>query len=221
MDADVAIVSVGGGLSYGVLGASHHATEDIAVMRAMPNMKVIAPNDAIETKLAVRGIIKSGGPAYLRLDRGSEINVHPSENIDFELGKSIRLKPGKDVAIIATGGLLGMAMNSAQILEESLDISCAVISMHTIKPIDSEAINKLCKEVPLIVTLEEHSLVGGLGSAVAEVIVDSGIQGAVLKRIALPSNFIRTVGSQSYLREINGITDKSVVEQIRSYVNSK
>ena len=156
------------GLSDSYDGASHHAITDIALMRAIPNMTVISVSDAVETEKAVFAAAKHEGPVYLRLSR-AEAPVFYDESIDFEIGKGITVKEGKDVTIIATGTILHKAIEAAKLLEKE-NISARVIDSHTIKPIDKDLIISCAKDTGAIVTVEEHSIYGGLGSAVSEVL---------------------------------------------------
>lgn len=156
------------GLSDSYDGASHHAITDIALMRAIPNMTVISVSDAVETEKAVFAVAKHEGPVYLRLSR-AEAPVFYDESIDFEIGKGITVKEGKDVTIIATGTILHKAIEAAKLLEKE-NISAKVIDIHTIQPIDKDLIISCAKNTGAIVTVEEHSIYGGLGSAVSEVL---------------------------------------------------
>lgn len=158
------------GLSDSYDGASHHAITDIALMRAIPNMTVISVSDAVETKKAVFAAAKHEGPVYLRLSR-AEAPVIYDESINFEIGKGITVKDGKDVTIIATGTILHKAIEAAKLLEKE-NISARVIDIHTIKPIDKGLIISCAKDTGAIVTVEEHSIYGGLGSAVSEVLAE-------------------------------------------------
>lgn len=210
--ANVKIVSVGAGVAYGSLGMSHHATEDMAVMRALPEMRVVAPADPVETILAARAIAETEGPFYLRLGKAGEAVIHPGK-IDFKLGRAIQLRPGKDAAIIACGSVLQVCVKAAEILAAE-GISARVLSMHTIKPIDREAVLSAATETRAIVTVEEHNVVGGLGSAVAEVLSESRAH-PPLCRIGVPDIFCRRAGSQAFLREECGITADAIAKAVR------
>src|ERR1700758_2544904 len=170
--ANVKIVAVGGGFAYGALGMTHHAVEDLAILRALPEMTVVAPGDPVETGAAVHAIAARPGPCYLRLGRAGEPVVHPAP-IKFEIGKAIRLREGHDVTIISTGGMLATVMEVANALMVR-GLETRVLSMHTLKPLDIESILTAIRETRALLTLEEHSIVGGLGSAVAEVLSESG-----------------------------------------------
>lgn len=198
-DANVKIVAVGGGMAYGSLGMTHHATEDLAIMRAMPNMVVLAPNDPVEAKLATRAAIEHRGPVYLRLGKQGEKRVHATDP-EFRIGKSIRMREGEDATLIVTGGLLQNAMEAADLLGAK-GIQAAVISAPSVKPFDPEPLNT---STPVF-TIEEHSIIGGLGSAVAEIVAESGAK-ITFKRIGLPGEqFSSKVGDQDYLRREFGL----------------
>lgn len=217
-DANVKIVSVGGGLAYGSLGMSHHATEDIAIMRALPNMVVVAPNDPIESSLATRAVVAYDGPCYLRLGRAGEPTIHRS-NIDFRIGKAIQVREGSDLTMLVTGGLLGNALRVADALSER-NISARVLSVHTVKPLDTEAVLDAARETNAVFTIEEHSVVGGLGGAVAELLLEAGERPAKFKRIGLNGNFSSKVGNQDYLRTQYGLDAAGILTTITSTLES-
>ena len=216
--ANVKIVSVGGGLSYGQLGATHHATEDLAVMRALPGMTVIAPADPVETALAVRAAYEHPDPVYLRLNRAGDPVVHRTAP-EFRLGQAISVRSGNDVTLIACGGIVPNALAAAEVLAAE-GIECSVLSMHTLKPIDAAAVLQAASETGLIITIEEHSIVGGLGSAVSEVLTEAGGLGARLSRLALPDAFSHLVGSQDYLRGAHGLSADGIAEHIKARLGS-
>jgi len=212
-EANVTAVSVGGGFCYGALGMTHHGTEDLAIMRSLPYMKVIAPADPIETKAATAYLAKGVGPAFLRLGRAGEPVVH-EKPIEWELGKALTVKDGDDITIMATGGMVKSVLSAANRLQED-GISTRVISMHTLKPMDKSAIEKSARETKLIVTVEEHSLIGGLGSAVAEVLCELDVS-VRFHRIGLPSEFTKHVGGQDYLRDVYGLSEPKLYQTILS-----
>ncbi len=212
--ANVKIVAVGGGFAYGSLGMTHHATEDLAIMRALPEMVVVAPGDPVEAAAATRALAAHPGPCYLRLGRAGELAVHRSD-IDFQLGKAIRLRNGEDVTIISTGGLLQTAAKVAESLAASR-IQARVLSMHTVKPLDSEAVLSAARETRAIATLEEHSVIGGLGGAVAETLAEYGGAQVPFRRFGLPSAFSSRVGCQEYLLTQSGLSVESIASAIQS-----
>jgi len=210
-NANVKIISIGAGFMYGGLGATHHATEDIAIMRALPNMVVISPADGIDTELATRAIVEWNGPCYLRLGKDHGIQKEP---YTFKIGKARTVRSGKDITLISTGNMLKEALEVADELKKQ-KISARVINMHTVKPIDKAAIKKAAQETKGIVTIEEHSVIGGLGSAVAESLAESGVQ-AKLKIIGIPDTFSKYVGDEEFLKEKYGLTIESILAQSKN-----
>jgi len=213
-NASVKIVAVGGGFSYGAQGMTHHATEDLAVMRALPNMTVVAPGDPMETSLATRALIEWSGPCYLRLGKAQEPAVHKTSP-NFQIGKAIVVREGSDATLIATGGMLYNATQAAEQLAQQ-GIQAHVLSMHTLKPLDTEAVLAAAQETKAIVTVEEHSVIGGLGSAVAEVLAESGNSQITFKRMGIKDTFCLEVGSQEYLRAIYGLSVEGIVKVVQS-----
>ena len=208
--ANVKIVAVGGGLAYGSLGFTHHATEDLAIMRTLPEMDVVAPGDPIETALVTRAIAARPGPGYLRLGKAGEAVVH-SGTPAFDFGEAIVLTRGSDVTFISTGGVLSTVVEAASVLRDR-GVSTGVVSMPIVKPFDTEVVRLLADECPLIVTVEEHTIVGGLGSAVSEVLAEQGRRRATLKRVGLPDGFCREIGTQEYLRNRAGLSVEQIVQ---------
>ncbi|OFW11081.1 MAG: transketolase [Acidobacteria bacterium RIFCSPLOWO2_02_FULL_59_13] len=211
-NANVKIVAVGGGFAYGSLGMTHHATEDLAIMRALPGIVVVAPGDPVEVEQATRAIAAHRGPCYLRLGRAGEAVVHRSP-MEFRLGRAIRVRDGGDLTLISTGGLLEMAVGVAERLAAQR-VQARVLSMHTLKPLDADAVVSAARETGAIVTLEEHSVIGGLGSAVAEVLAESETARVPFKRIGLPSAFATHVGSQEYLRARHAISTEEILRSV-------
>jgi transketolase len=216
-NANVISVAVGGGLCYGALGMTHFATEDIAIMRTLPNMSVVAPGDPLEVASATQYLGAGIGPAYLRLGKGGEPVVHQSP-ICWEFGKAIEVCPGCDLTLIATGGMLATAMDISNILKTNRGISTQVISMHTLKPFDEEVVLRAAKDTKRIVTLEEHSLLGGLGSMVAEVLAEKGPSDVLFRRFGLLSEFTAHVGSQKYLLKTLGLDSETLAKQIETLI---
>jgi transketolase len=210
---DVKIVGVGSGMTYGQLGPTHHSIEDIAIMRALPNMTVLCPGDPKETVEATRQAAKLKGPVYLRLGKKGEPPVH-TKRPKFELGKALTITNGKDCTIIATGNMLKTAVDVANELIQN-KINARVISMHTIKPIDATAIKKAARDTEAIFTLEEHNIIGGLGSAVAEVVANSGIK-CLFHRFGINDIFPVTAGSQNFLRDKFGLSVGNIHKVIKN-----
>ncbi len=208
----VVIVGVGAGLSYAGLGATHHSFEDIAIMRALPNMHVVCPADAVETRLSLQKAMELTSPVYLRLGKKNEPVIHDRDP-EFEIGKGIVLKKGKDVCLLGCGTILPVVCEAAQELE-SRGIIPQVVSMHTVKPLDSQLLAAVFNEFDLICTIEEHSLMGGFGSAVAEWVVDHLIQGKRLLRFGIKDEFMHSTGNIDNARKMTNLTCDDIVKGI-------
>jgi transketolase len=207
-EANVKIVCVGGGFAYGPMGMTHHAIEDLAVMRATPGLMVVAPGDPVETRAATRAMVAYTGPCYLRLGKAGEPTVHPGP-IDFQLGKAIRFREGSDATLISTGGMLNTASKvAARLANQGVEIR--VLSMHTLKPLDETAVLAAARETRAVATLEEHSINGGLGSAVAELLAETADVKVPFKRIGMPPIFSPYIGSQEYMLQKHGLDEESV-----------
>jgi transketolase len=202
--ANVKIVAVGGGLGYGSLGMTHHATEDLAILRVLPGMTVVAPGDPAEAEGATRAVAEHPGPCYLRLGRVGERRIHGPE-LNFQLGKAILVRPGNDLTLISTGGILEVCVDAAEQLARR-GIEARLLSMPTVKPLDDQAVIAAARETRAVITVEEHSVIGGLGGAVAELLAEKREVHAPLLRLGLPSAFLPMAGSQEYLREQLGLT---------------
>lgn len=216
-EADVKVVAVGGGFSYGPLGISHHATEDLSIMRSLPNMTVVAPGDQWEAREATKALTVTPGTCYLRLDK-SPAPATARKNEVFRIGEARTVREGNDITLIATGGILGAALEAADSLVEQ-GIACRVLSMHTIKPFDTEAVLRACRETGGIVTVEEHTIHGGLGSLVAETCLDAGVRPNAFRRIGLRAGFSSIVGAQEYLRREYGMDPKSIAKAVAELVS--
>jgi transketolase len=211
-EANVKVVGVGGGYAYGSLGYTHHGVEDLAIMRALPGLTVVAPGDPAEARLATRAIAARPGPCYLRLGKANEPKVHASPP-DFVLGRALTVRPGSDVTLISTGGMLKECVDTAERLAAD-GIDARVISMPTLKPIDVQTIIRAAHETGAIVTAEEHSISGGLGSAVAEVLAESHAH-ARFRRFGAADQLQRAVGSQAHMRRLAGDLHAVVVALLR------
>jgi transketolase len=215
---NINIMCMGAGFSYGALGMSHHATEDIAIMRALPEMTVISPSTEEEAYFATINMAKYKGVCYLRLDK-SKVKNSQGLVTDFEIGKGSILKDGTDYTIIACGGITEEALSAAHILDQK-GIGCKVISMHTIKPIDKSLIKKCAEDTKGVITLEEGNITGGLGSAVLEIFSELNVFPKKIKRLGIHDNYISIVGSQEYLRDAVGISKKFIVDSILEWDES-
>ncbi|RLB83498.1 MAG: transketolase [Deltaproteobacteria bacterium] len=207
----VTIVGVGGGLCYAANGATHHACEDIASLRILPNMTVICPGDAWEVRLALRAAIKHKGPVYIRLGKKGEPVVH-EQVPDFAIGKGIIVREGSEVCLFSTGNILPLAIQASEELGKK-GISAQVVSLHTVKPIDENLLSEAFSEFSIVVTVEEHSLFGGLGGSVAEWLADHPHQKAGLVRIGTDDKFLHEAGGQDYARLCFGLTPETIAEK--------
>lgn len=208
---NVKIGATHAGISVGEDGGSHQAVEDISLMRSLPNMTVINPADSVEARAAVKAAIEHDGPVYLRFGRLATPVIYDENDYTFELGKGKQLRDGNDVAIIATGLMVPEALDAAQTLAAE-GIEARVIDIHTIKPIDKDIIIKAAKETPFIVTAEEHSVIGGLGSAVAEVLCENAP--AKLVRIGINDEFGKSGDPYVLLKEY-GLTAENIVRKVK------
>ncbi|OMF49983.1 transketolase family protein [Paenibacillus peoriae] len=211
MELNVKVIGLGSGLVMSMFGNTHYGIEDMALMRAIPNLTVLSPADGAEIVKTVIAAAEHDGPVYIRLTGGMNNPIVYKEEYDFEIGKAITLKEGSDITIIATGTMVHASLEAAVLLEQS-GISSTVIDMHTIKPLDTYVIDKACQTSKLIVTVEEHSIVGGLGGAVAE-------YKATLDRtprqlfIGLPDKFGKP-GDYNYMLKKYGLTSDQIANQI-------
>ncbi len=214
--ANVKIVCVGGGLVYGSLGMSHQATEDLAILRALPGVTVFAPGDPAEAEAVTKAMVGCPGTCYMRLGRGGEPTIHKNEIADFPIGKALKVRDGKEIALLSTGGILGEAQKAVDLLREK-GISSSFYSFPTVKPIDRGTIVRLAQECEMIVTCEEHNIVGGFGSAVAEVLAGLKCKARLL-RIGLEDVYCTQVGTQNHLREKYGLSREGIIANVlRNY----
>ena len=210
---NVKICATHSGITVGEDGATHQMLEDISMMRTLPNMKVICPSDAIQTKWAVKEISKINGPVYLRLSRLATPIIY-EENQKFEIGKAVQIGDGTDASIIATGDVVCEALKAKEELEQN-GIFVRVIDMHTIKPIDKEIIVKCAKETNKIITIEDHSTIGGLGSAVCEVLAEECP--CIVNRMGVKDRFGKSGTAEELLREFE-LDSEHIVEKIKNFL---
>ena len=207
----VVIVGTGSGLSYASLGATHHSCEDIAFLRALPHMTVLCPGDPVEVKLALRAALAYGEPVYIRLGKKGEPVVH-KQPVDFTIGKGIIVRSGQDVCLLSTGNTLAMAVRAAQELDTH-GVSSQVVSFHTVKPLDEALLTDAFARFLVVITVEEHSRLGGLGGSVAEWLTDRPPQRARLLRIGTADAFLHEAGNQEHARRYFGLTPEAVADQ--------
>lgn len=200
MNTNVKLIGIGAGFTYGAAGATHHAIEDIGLMRGLPNMTVCCPGDNNEAEQIIRASVENNKPMYIRIGRH---NRGIFDNNKIEIGKASIIEKGEDIAVISTSNMLPDAHDYCKKLKEE-GRKPYLISMHTIKPLDKDVIFDLIEKDVEIHTLEEHSIINGLGSAVAEVIAESG-KGIKFKRIGIPDEFSHYIGSQKYIKKCFGL----------------
>ena len=211
-NANVKIVCIGGGFVYGSLGMSHQATEDLAILRALPDVVVMAPADLVEAEEATKAIAAYPGTCYLRLGRGGEKRIH--EKIEnFQIGKAIKVRGGKRVAIFSTGAIFDEVRDAYEMLTAK-GYDPAVYTFPTVKPLDKEVVEACSRNFNLIVTCEEHNIMGGFGGAVAEVMAEMKHKKAYLLRIGLNDEYSVRVGNQKYLREQYGLSAAKIAARI-------
>jgi transketolase len=216
--AKVRLLGSGGGLVYAPLGPTHLATEDIAIMRAIPNMTIIAPADAEEMERAMLASENWDGPIYMRIAKGGEPVVSKPEH-GFIIGKAIVHQPAGDILFVCTGVMLNRALDAAKLLAAE-GVSCGIVHCHTVKPFDAETVLAQAKKAKAVISLEEHTLAGGLGSIVAELLAENPFERPVrLKRIGIPDVFPDQYGSQNSLMERYGLNAPQIAVQAKKLLS--
>jgi len=214
--ANVKVVAVGGGFAYGAQGYTHHGLEDLSILRSLPEMTVIAPGDPVEARLAVPAVVERQGPCYVRLGKAGEPVVHAGP-VPFEIGRAIQVRGGSDATLISTGGMLKRAVDAHEALG-TRGIRARVLSMHTLKPLDGQAVLRAARETRAIVTLEEHNCQGGLGSGVADVLAQA-CAGVPFAKVAVPDRFWHVAGSQAYFQAMAGDPVELVIRLLEAKQN--
>ena len=214
--ANVKIVATHSGTSFGQAGSTHHALADLAITRAMPNLTVICPADGIETANAVNAAYNTEGPFYIRINRGFDRVLYQNMDYGFEVGKAVTVNEGTDITVIACGSCVFQAKQAADFLANSDGLSVRVLDMHTISPIDKEAIMKAVTETRRIITVEDHFVTGGLGSAVSEVVVEGG-KACAFKMLGHPS--FAMIGLQEDIMSDAGIDANGIIAAVREVMN--
>lgn len=209
---NVKLAGTGAGFVYSALGPTHHATEDIAVMRALPNMTILSPASPMEVKKATYAAARMHGPVYLRLGTNREPEIYDAD-YEFKVGRGVTLLEGRDVTVAATGSIVRDALLAAKELQEE-GISVRVVNIHTVKPIDKDIINKAAEETKAVITLEEHNVMGGLGSAVGEVLLENGLTPVIFERMGLNDCFCKGYGSHEDLKALNGISIEDIKKRV-------
>jgi transketolase len=213
---NIKIIGVGGGFSYGNQGMSHNTTEDFAVMRTLPNFNILCPGDKIEAELVIKAMFNDAKPAYIRLGKAPNISVY--ETIPkFKIGEGLTVKEGHDITILSVGNIIENVIQVAKKLDEK-GVSAQVISFPYIKPLNYGYIENIAKNMKPIFTVEEHGAIGGFGSSISELLMESKFSGVFFKKIALPDICHNTIGSQIFLREKNGLNVDAILNNILNYV---
>ena len=216
-DLNVKIVGVGAGFSYGPYGHTHHGLEDIGILRTLANLTIFCPGDPVEVEFVTRQALKIKGPVYIRLGKAGEPVIHNAK-VKLEMGKGIIVTDGNDLTIIATSTMLYSACEVSKVLIQK-GLSVRVVSMYTIKPFDSSIVISSAKKTRAIFSLEEHSIVGGLGSAVSEVLAENSIN-TKFKRLGVPDRFTKIIGNQEFMREANNLSVDQIVNTILQFVKN-
>lgn len=216
-NTNVKLVGISGGVSYGALGMSHHSLQDIAVMRAIPGIDVVIPADRFETKKLIEASLKSNKGMYIRVGRNPVEDVYENDDYDFEIGKAVTMREGVEATIIACGETVKVAIDAHESLKKQ-GINCRVLNMHTLKPFDNEAVIKAAKDTGAIISLEEHSIHGGLGAAIAEVVGEN--YPIPLKIIGIPDE-PAIAGESKEVFNHYGIEKNNVAEEIKKLISKK
>ena len=212
------IIATHAGTSFGQAGSTHHAICDMAVVRSMPNITLICPADGLETVNAVRAANENPGPYYIRINRGFDRVLYETTDYGFEVGKAVQLNEGTDITVIACGSCAFQALQAANFLENADGLKVRVINMHTIKPLDKEAVVKAIMDTRRIITVEDHSVIGGLGAAVAEVIAETG-KGCAFKRLGIQDQFA-PIGLHEDIMSTLGIDSNGIIAAVREAMNA-
>ena len=213
MKHKICMVGLASGLVLGNLGFTHCSIEDIGTLRSIPNISIVVPSDPFELFKVLNEAIDYKNSVYIRLTAGANSKIINSKDYEFKIGKAVEILPGNDVAIIGCGNILGNCLEAASILKKK-NIQCSVVNMHTIKPIDQEIIRNITNKNKLILTVEEHNIIGGLGSSVAEVL-SSYNHNCKLVRLGI-NDFYSSGGSYEYLKNIYGLSVEKIIETVLS-----
>jgi len=213
----VIVVGTGSGLSYAELGATHHSMEDIAILRTLPNMHIVCPADPVEVRLAVKDALRLGRPTYIRLGKKGEPTLHETAP-NFEIGRGIVMREGTDVTILSVGNMLSTALNTFDYLQER-GVSAGVVSLHTVKPLDDLLLHELFETYRLVIVLEEHSVIGGAGSALLEWGNRNRVDLGKLICFGGPDEFLSACGDQEEARTMLGLTPRKIANDIINRLN--
>lgn len=214
---NVKIVGIGAGFSYGSYGHTHHGLEDVGALRTLANLTIFCPGDPVEVEFVTRQALKIKGPVYIRLGKAGEPVIHDAGS-KLEMGKGAIVTDGKDLTVIVTSTMLYRALEVSKILAKK-GLSVRVVSMHTIKPFDSDLVISSAKKTRAIFSLEEHSIIGGLGSAVSEVLAENSIN-TKFKRLGVPDRFTKVIGNQEFMRKANNLSVDQIADTILRFIKN-
>jgi len=213
---NVKLVGMGCGLSWSTLGPTHHTTEDISVLKSLPNLTILCPASPLEVQKCIKKAYEINGPVYIRLGMNNEKEIYDNPDYNFEVGKNILVKDGKNATVFVVGSIVSDLLDAQEMLEKD-NINLRIINVHTIKPLDSQNIKKECLKQSKIFSLEEHSIIGGIGSSIADVIAINNIN-AKLTKIGLNDKFAEGYGTYQQIKEINHLDAKSIYKMIKENV---
>jgi len=212
-DLDVTLLGSGSGLTYGILGSTHFALEDLAILRPLPNMTIFSPADEIDAQLGVRASKNFHHPLYIRIDLREKAKIH-KQPYDFKFGKGVVIQKGKDLVFFVTGTLMEEVIKATKIIKEEKGLTSTIIDIHTIKPLDIDLILKEVEGKEMVFTVEEHGIIGGLGAAISEILSESKKPVRVI-RIGTIDKFVKVIGTRSYLRKQLGLDTEGIVKKVR------
>jgi len=212
-DLDVTLLGSGSGLTYGILGSTHFALEDLAILRPLPNMTIFSPADEIDAQLGVRASKNFHHPLYIRIGLRKEAKIH-QQPYDFKFGKGVVIQKGKDLVFFVTGTLMEEVIKATKIIKEEKGLTSTIIDIHTIKPLDIDLILKEVEGKEMVFTVEEHGIIGGLGAAISEILSESKKPVRVI-RIGTIDKFVKVIGTRSYLRKQLGLDTEGIVKKVR------
>jgi len=215
---NVKIIGMGSGLAWSTLGPSHHTTEDVSMLRVLPNLVLLSPASPMEVKKAVQAAYKTFGPVYIRIGMSHEREIYDSD-YNFEIGKNIVISEGNDITIFTTGSIISEVLDIVEKLRTN-NISVRLINVHSLNPFDKASVLKAAMETRHIFSVEEHSITGGLGSIISEILADENVN-IRFKRIGLPNCFGKGYGTHSEIRKINNLDSESIYLTIRNELNKK
>ena len=214
-NTNVKLIGMGCGLSWSTLGSTHHTTEDLSVLKSLPNLTILSPCSPLELSYSIEEAYKISGPVYIRIGMGGEKEIY-SKDYKFKIGKNNVVKRGKDILIYTTGSIISNVLDAAEKLEKK-GISVKVVNISSIKPFDSDSVIKNAKKFKTIVSVEEHSIIGGIGSSIADVIAEKGLNSKLVK-IGLNDTFAKGYGTHEEVLKMNKLDTESIYKKIEKLI---